>query len=77
MFRSKCTFMKELPVEHRRNNLYRCTVHSVVYLINTPTIAHKHTHTHTHTHTHIYIYIYIYGPKYGNGEWKSRTNREL
>ena len=28
---------------------YRCTVHSVVYLI---------THTDTHTHTHIYIYIY-------------------
>ena len=22
-------------------------------------------------------YIYIYGPKYANGEWKSRTNREL
>ena len=39
MFRSKCTLMKELPVEHRRNNLYRCTVHSVVYLIKTPTNA--------------------------------------
>jgi hypothetical protein len=23
------------------------------------------------------IFIRIYGPKYGNGEWKSRTNREL
>ena len=30
-------------------DFYRCTVHSVVYLI-----------THTHTHTYIYIYIYIY-----------------
>jgi len=28
-------------------------------------------------HIYIYIYIYIYGPKYENGEWKSRTNREL
>jgi hypothetical protein len=23
------------------------------------------------------IFRRIYGPKYGNGEWKSRTNREL
>ena len=23
------------------------------------------------------IYFEIYGPKYENGEWKSRTNREL
>ena len=67
MFRSKCTFMKELPVEHRRNNLYRCTVHSVVYLINTPTIAHKHTHTHTHTHTYIYIYM-VLNMETGNGK---------
>jgi len=29
---------------------YRCTVHSVVYLIS-------HTNTHTHTHTHTYTYI--------------------
>ena len=34
---------------------YRCTVHSVDYLIT-------HTNTHTHTHTHIYIYIYILTP---------------
>jgi hypothetical protein len=23
------------------------------------------------------IFRRIYGPKYGNGEWKSRTNREI
>jgi hypothetical protein len=23
------------------------------------------------------IFTRIYGPKYGSGEWKSRTNREL
>jgi hypothetical protein len=51
--------MKELPVEHRRNNLYHCTVHSGVCLSNTPTNVH------------------IYGPRYENGEWKSRTNREI
>ena len=25
----------------------------------------------------IFCQIYIYGPKYENGEWKSRTNRKL
>ena len=42
--------------------LYRCTVHSVVYLVthtNKCTHAPTHARTHTHTHTHIYIYIYI------------------
>ena len=52
---------------------YRCTVHSVVYLI-----AHAHTHTHTHTHTHRvsqeecarlresvpYVKVYRYNPEH-------------
>ena len=46
---------------------------------------HKHTHTHTHTQGVPKLVIKNYGEitqstnltVYENGEWKSRTNREL